>query len=1353
MSRPALRYFTCFAFLFFTQPGFASPADLSQWRDWVLEKHIDRECPWVLGSASSRECIWPGRLEIELRGKGLSFNYQVEVFQDDALVPLPGAPGSWPMNVMVNATRAAVLDRKGVPHASLNKGKHIIQGQIQWQRRPSGLAVPESIALVTLTDQGRSASPERRDGQIVLGRDTEAAPVKLRNALGIEVFRKLTDGVPMTLETRAVLTVSGEPREVEVGQLAWPNTALMAIESPLPARIEENGNLRVQLSAGRHSVVVMSRLLKSPEQFAPQRHGEPWPEFEYLSFAGNSDLRQVKFSGAPGIDTSQVPIPAQWKELPAWRLDGSTTLQMVTEYRGDQSPAANTITVNRNLWLDFDGTTLTGVESVTGSMRRDWRLNAQPDTRLGSAQVSGHPVLVTTHGEADGVEIRSPEIALQAVTRIGSPTRFSATGWDIRADGFSATLHIPPGWRVMHATGVDGIYGTWLSNWDLWGIFLVLIIVAATRRLVSFPAACLALAALLAGYHEPGMPTGLLAVVLLLLPISVIAAGRIKRSIDVALVLSCAGLTLALVAFSINNFRLAIYPSLERGSVGVYQSSVASTDSAVSMLTNDLTESRQELRAPVAEAVRSKLESSAGAAAPTRGRQDAYMLGENDRVQTGPGAPNWLWNTVQLKSTSPVPESSELSLWYSSPWMTRLWRVFAALLTVAYGGLLMYSALRGLRSNGAVADSAGDAPAVTQASVVLALIAGLSFGGLSQTVDAGEYPPSHLLDELERRLIKSPACAPDCVSLEKGVIQTTRDTLSIGFSAYADTDVLLLLPTPRQGWQVSDVLIDGNNNTASRRHQGHLAVLLPQGHHVISVSGKLSGDIASVSLPTPIHNLSASGQHWQLSGLVDGRVPSGTLSLRAAAAVREKKRDTLTPEPITPFFAVHREFYLGTQWRVTTRVTRLAPMSGPVSVDVALLAFERPLSASVNFKDGHARLQFNDRQRDIAWESSMQPVDSLQLVAANGTHYVETWRLLPSALWRVDHEGVPPTRAPSGVGSMQPHWKPWPGESLRLQFARPPGIAGPTFTVEQASLVHRAGGAVQQNTLTLKIKASIGQDYVLELPADARVTALSRNNTGLNLPEASRVSVALQPGEQHIEVEFEQEGGSGWLSTTPKVTLPDGASNITLTYTLPQDRWPLYLTGPDIGPAMLYWGVFCVIILGAVLLTVLSRRLPVSIPIGLPGWLLLGIGLSTVNSYGVIIVAVFFFLAAFRQRLDPASISRINFNLLQTGLGIWALITLVTLVSAIPMGLLSSPDMLVSGNNSWSHLYNFFQDRAGQNDFPTATVISVNLAVYRLVMLVWSLWLASRLIRWVAWAWKAYAKEGLWLPKLKAPDQ
>jgi len=78
------------------------------------------------------------------------------------------------------------------------------------------------------------------------------------------------------------------------------------------------------------------------------------------------------------------------------------------------------------------------------------------------------------------------------------------------------------------------------------------------------------------------------------------------------------------------------------------------------------------------------------------------------------------------------------------------------------------------------------------------------------------------------------------------------------------------------------------------------------------------------------------------------------------------------------------------------------------------------------------------------------------------------------------------------------------------------------------------------------------------------------------------------------------------------------------------------------------------------------------------------------------------------------------------------------------MGLLSTPDMKVVGNGSSSHFYRFYQDTAASGNFPTANVINLPILGYRLVMMLWSLWLATRIIVWANWAWQAFSKGGTW---------
>jgi hypothetical protein len=180
----------------------------------------------------------------------------------------------------------------------------------------------------------------------------------------------------------------------------------------------------------------------------------------------------------------------------------------------------------------------------------------------------------------------------------------------------------------------------------------------------------------------------------------------------------------------------------------------------------------------------------------------------------------------------------------------------------------------------------------------------------------------------------------------------------------------------------------------------------------------------------------------------------------------------------------------------------------------------------------------------------------------------------------------------------------------------------------------------------------------------------------MNIPAGNSIKVPLQPGLQKVDITFQEFIPIGLVSQTPKLLLPDSATNIEIIYSLPRDRWPLHISGPSIGPAMLYWGVLCVIILGAIVLPVLANKFRLNMPISLMGWILLGLGLSTVNSYGVLIIALMFFLLAIRKQLFiPDNFSRFKFNTLQCFIVLWVVVAIISTISAIPMGLLSNPEM------------------------------------------------------------------------------
>ena len=187
--------------------------------------------------------------------------------------------------------------------------------------------------------------------------------------------------------------------------------------------------------------------------------------------------------------------------------------------------------------------------------------------------------------------------------------------------------------------------------------------------------------------------------------------------------------------------------------------------------------------------------------------------------------------------------------------------------------------------------------------------------------------------------------------------------------------------------------------------------------------------------------------------------------------------------------------------------------------------------------------------------------------------------------------------------------------------------------------------------------------------------------------------------------------------------------------------------GPSLGPALLFWGVFLVVALVGWLLT----RVPGTALRPLDA-LLLAFGLTLCNLPTAVLVAVWVLVL----RAKSQWIERIEMHTFRNAVQVLTagltVITVIGLVVSVPMALLGSPDMQVVGNGSSSYFYRWYADQAvGQ--VPTAWVLSLPLWVYRVAMLVWSLWLAFALLRWLRWGWQAWSTPKTWYPNAAEQDR
>ena len=127
-----------------------------------------------------------------------------------------------------------------------------------------------------------------------------------------------------------------------------------------------------------------------------------------------------------------------------------------------------------------------------------------PPTVLGRVAIRGADQFITHLADASrtGVEIRQGDLVVSADSRIpGDASDIPAVSWAHDFHQVSGTLHLPPGWRLLHASGVDEVPGTWVRHWSLLELFLALIVAIGIGRLHGKRWGAVALAA--ARAHAP----------------------------------------------------------------------------------------------------------------------------------------------------------------------------------------------------------------------------------------------------------------------------------------------------------------------------------------------------------------------------------------------------------------------------------------------------------------------------------------------------------------------------------------------------------------------------------------------------------------------------------------------------------------------------------------------------------------------------------------------------------------------------------------------------------------------------------------------------------------------------------
>jgi hypothetical protein len=684
--------------------------------------------------------------------------------------------------------------------------------------------------------------------------------------------------------------------------------------------------------------------------------------------------------------------------------------------------------------------------------------------------------------------------------------------------------------------------------------------------------------------------------------------------------------------------------------------------------------------------------------------------------------------------TGPVDAAQTVRFVILSPGLVAVWRILGVASLIA----IFWGMTRGDATVRTLGRRLFTARSVIVPLALAVLISGTSF----TTCRAAETPDTALLAEMKERLSQPPPCVPNCSEIMGAHVAFDATSSEVSLEVAALANVAIALPTMGQRSDPSAISVDGTAAAGVYRDaRQQLWLAMKPGAHAVKIIGRLpSADAVAMLFPQVPRVITVTAEGWDVSGTVAGKLLGNTLqftrhqsSAREGAALQGSDR-------FSPYVRVRREFDLALDWSVVTRVERIAPERGGFTLEIPLLPGESVLTGGVD-TNGADRVpaSFDTDAGEFRWESALPQADNFELHAPKDTPWSEVWTFRVSPMWRVAFDGTPAV-LPENVqpGSWIYEYYPRAGEVLKVSVSRPVAVVGNTLAIDRVSQEIRVGKRTSDSVLRFVYRSTQGNQHGIGLPLGARLTAVSIDDKAVPLrAENGQLPLALIPGVHHVQVDWQSDEAAGVITRSPPVDLQVASSNVTTTLQVGQ-RWVLFAGGPGVGPAILYWGEL-------VFFTVLAWALGRSryTPLRTHEWLLLGLGLSTFSWSVLLLVVVWMFAMRWREGLPIEALRPGAFKLLQSALVMLSCVATLALLTAIPYGLLASPDMRIAGAGQYFGNLSWFNDQS-QNQLPSAWVFSVSLWWYKAAMLAWALWLAFALTRWLPFAWRALNVGSFW---------
>lgn len=1370
----------------------SAPPELQAWRGWILGRHPDWNCA---RSAGNFECVWPGEAKYRLSERGGDFKLNVELLSKGR-VPLSFSKDLAPRDVEVRGAdgrlvEALLVQEDGNLFLELAAGKYSISGRFTWDSLPLEIPVPQSYGLVDVAlDTAGAKQIARRIGGVVRIESSDETPAsEQRSELSIDVLRKVSDGSPLLINTILRFKVSGKGRSLDLGQVLPANTLPVRISSALPLSLSADGSLAVQLISGEFQVAIDAVAQQPVERLVIPSSSVPgWPSFETWSWFGDAKFRAVELSGLTNVASALTELPPEWRTGSTYTVDRGATVNFKVLRRGEQLFTKQSVSLNKELWIDLSGSDYTVIDRFTGEMQQGFRLNAQPEVRISRASSNNEPLFVTKDpkSEALGIAVRNANINIEAVSRIKREGNLSAVGWDQVVDSLRMTLHLPPSWALFAASGAQSASGSWVGSWTLLDLFLVLLLGISFYRLFGFSLALVLTIALVLSHDEFQAPkimfvhlallagwrkllgdstswvmklcSGLIALTFCALVIESLTFGKLQFTqmlfpqlaagtrYRTALQTMLLGLEsdwlswpVALIFFGYCAYALRkvfaasdiggkILSALGFGILGIFVIFFLSTSLSV---LGRFTSSNYQ---------RSKVFNNAmTSAAPAF--NEPYSDSALDIVRKDARSEKYINSGQQSTEQKGTNYPSLISGAAIPSWRWKTHEIYIAgpvdpqqtvrLLLIPpwlmriICGLRAFLALAMLVLLYRVLKLPQPSrPTIRVMASVLAVLTTF----VVRPAHA-EFPNEELLKEYESRLESQRCTTRQCSVVDRMAFTLQGGRFILSMRVSSDGVSSVTLPGPVDVLEPRHVTINGQPSIAARRaNNNFIEIKLPAGKSDIIVDGELPLRPAfALQFPDRPVAVTFESKDWIQTGLLASGVVPDVLRLSEAVQQQPTAVTGTTSRAetrLSSWVIVRRRLELGENHTLYTTLKRIGDVSQGLILKLPLLLGERITSAGASTENQQVVISFPPGASESSYHGLLPKADSIELTALSLPKVSEEWEVFCDAIYSCEFNGIAPSSSVSD-GIATYLWQPFPGDKVGIRIEQLKGISGEFVTIDSAQHHVVSGVRQYEGTVTTSLRITKESLISVTLSDSATVQALELDGEqGKGLVTGTGASVLVPPGSHSLEISYLVPCSPTTFERVPRVTLSTPTHNLTTVLEPAPDRWVVWTGGSVWGPSVVFWGKLIIVCLIA---GALARFGFLGISIGAA--LMLGIGITSAPTY--LLGVPLFWLALLHvggNYREP--ILRRSPIVTRVAVLLVSASALMVLYNIVETGLVLNPPMLIAGNGSSSESLRWFVDHTEQ-ELLRPWIISLPMWTWRAFSLVWASWLVVSLLNWL----------------------